>query len=81
MNETPLNPEKVLQTVQNAASALLEDDGVNYHLLNGENLKQLLGIVRSVTTDEEKLRLFLQEANTETQEYSARVIQKASNKK
>ncbi len=80
-NEIPLNPTKVLQTAQNTLSMLLEDDGVIYHLLNRENLKQLLGIVKSVTTDKEKLQLFLQEANTETQEYAARVIQKASNKK
>ena len=80
-NETPLNPARVVETAQHAAPTLLEDDGVNYHLLNGESLQQLLGIVKSVTTDEEKLHLFLQEANTETQEYSARVIQKASNKK
>ena len=80
-NETPLNPVKVVQTAQVATAALLEDDGVNYHLLDGENLQQLLGIVKSVTTDEEKFYLFLQDANAETQEYSARVIQKASNKK
>ena len=77
----PLNSTKVRQTAQAAASTLLEDDGVNYHLLSGESLQQLLGIVKSVTTDEEKFHLFLQEANTETQEYSERVIQKASNKK
>ena len=80
-DDTPLNPAKVVQAAQNTASTLLEDDGVNYHLLNGESLQQLLSIVKSVTTDEEKLRIFMQEANTETQEYSARVIQKASNKK
>ena len=80
-NETPLNPAKVLQTGKSATADLLKDDGVNYHLLDGENLQQLLGIVKSATTDEEKLYQFLQEANTETQEYSERVIQKASNKK
>ena len=80
-NETPLNPAKVVQTAQSATAALLEDDGVNYHLIDGESLQHLLGLVKSVTTDEEKLHLFLQEANTETQEYSERVIQKASNKK
>ena len=80
-NETPLNPAKVVQTAQAATAALLEDDGVNYHLLDGESLQQLLGIIKSATTDEEKLHLFLQEANTETQEYSERVIQKASSKK
>ena len=80
-NETPLNPTKVVQTAQDATAALLENDGVNYHLLDSEGLQQLLGIVKSATTDEEKLHLFLQEANTETQEYSERVIQKASNKK
>ena len=80
-NETPLNPAKVVQTAQVATAALLEDDRVNYHLLDGESLQQLLGIVKSVTTDEEKFYLFLQDANAETQEYSARVIQKASNKK
>ena len=80
-NETPLNPTKVIQTAQAATATLLEDDGVNYHLIDGENLQHLLGLVKSITTDEEKLHLFLQEANCETQEYSKRVIQKASNKK
>ena len=80
-DETPLNRAKVVQTAQNATAALLQNDGVNYHLLHGENLQQLLGIVKSVTTNEEKFHQFLQEANTETQEYSERVIKKASNKK
>ena len=80
-NETPLNLKKVVQTAQVATAALLEDDRVNYHLLDGESLQQLLGIVKSVTTDQEKFHLFLQDANAETQGYSARVIQKASNKK
>lgn len=80
-NETPLNPTKVIQTAQTVTAQLLQDDGVNYHLLDGENLQQLLGIVKSTTTDEGKMHLFLQEANAETQEYSERVIQKASNKK
>ena len=80
-NEIPLNSVKVVQTAESATAELLEHDGVNYHLLDGESLQQLLGIVKSATTDKEKLHLFLQEANTETQEYSERVIQKASNKK
>lgn len=80
-DETPLNPAKVVQTAKFATAELLENDGVNYHLLDGDNLQQLLSIVKSVTTDEEKLHHFLQAANTETQEYSERVIQKASNKK
>ena len=78
-SETPLNPAKVVQTAQAATTALLEDDGVNYHLLNGESLQQLLGIIKSATTDEVKLYQYLQEANAETREYSKRVIQKASN--
>ena len=80
-NETPLNPAKVVQIAESATTELLENDGVNYNLLDGESLQQLLGIVKSATTDAEKLHQFLQEANTETQEYSERVIQKASNKK
>lgn len=80
-NETPLSPAKVVQTAESAAGELLEDDGVNYHLLDGEELQQLLGIVKSATTDKERLHRFLQEANAETQDYSKRVIQKASNKK
>ena len=80
-DETPLNPVKVFQTAQSTASDLLKDDGVNYHLLDGDNLQKLLGIVKSATTNEEKLHQLLQEANAETQEYSERVIQKASNKK
>ena len=77
----PLSSVKVIQVAQDATAALLQDDGVNYHLLDEESLQHLLGIVKSATTDEEKLHLFLQEANSETQEYSERVIQKASNKK
>ena len=80
-NETPLNPAKVFQTAEFATVELLKDDGVNYCLLEGENLQQLLSIVKSTTTDEENLHQLLQEANAETQEYSQRVIQKASNKK
>ena len=80
-NETPLNSAKVFQTAQSATAGLLKDDGVNYHLLEGEKLQELLGIVKSATTDEEKLHQLLQEANAETQEYSKRVIQKASSKK
>ena len=76
-----MNPEKVFQTAQSTTSELLKDDGVNYHLLEGENLQQLLGIVKAATTDEEKLHQLLQDANAETEEYSERVIQKASNKK
>ena len=79
-NETPLNPTKVIQAAQAATAQLLQDDGVNYHLLDGENLQQLLGTVKSTTTDEEKFYQFLQEANSETQKYSEQVIQKASNK-
>lgn len=79
--ETPLNPAKVIQTAQSTTSELLKEDGVNYHLLDGDNLQELLGIIRSATTDAEKLHQLLQEANAETQEYSERVIQKASNKK
>ena len=80
-NETPLNPAKVFQTAEFATVELLKDDGVNYCLLERENLQQLLSIVKSTTTDEENLHQLLQEANAETQEYSQRVIQKASNKK
>ena len=80
-NETPLNSTKVVQTAKSATAKLLADDGVNYHLLDGESLQKLLDIIKSAMTGEEKLHFFLQEANTETQEYSERVIQKASNKK
>ena len=79
--ETPLNPAKVFQTAQSTTSELLKEDGVNYHLLEGDSLQKLLGIVKSVTTNKEKLHQLLQEANVETQEYSERVIQRASNKK
>ena len=80
-SETPLNPAKVFQTAQSTTSELLKEDGVNYYLLEGDNLQKLLGTVKEVTTNEEKLHQLLQEANAETQEYSKRVIQKASNKK
>ena len=80
-NETPLNPAKVREMAQSTASDLLKDDGVNYHLVEGENVQKLLGIITSATTDKEKLHQFLMRANAETLEYSQRVIQKASNKK
>lgn len=80
-DEIPLNPVKVFQTAQSTTTELLKEDGVNYHLLKGTNLQKLIGIVKEATTNEEKLHQLLQEANAETQEYSERVIQKASNKK
>ncbi len=80
MNDTPLSPKNVVQTAEFATTELLKDDGVNYHSVDGENLQQLLGIVKSAMTDKEKLHQFLQEANTESKEYSQRVIKKASNK-
>ena len=80
-NATPLNPKEVVQTAISATTELLKTDDVNYHLVDGENLNQLLGIVKTVITDEVKLHQFLQGANIESQEYSKRVIQKASNKK
>lgn len=81
LEKTPLDPGAVLSSVKTAIPRLLDDDGVIFHHVYGETLDELIRCVTTVTTDEGKLRAFLAEANTETSEYSARVIQKASKKK
>lgn len=77
LEKMPLDPDAVLDGAKTAMPHLLEDDGVIFHHVYGEALDELIGCVTAVTTDAGKFRAFLEEANTETSEYSARVIQKA----
>ena len=77
LEKMPLDPDAVLDGAKTAMPHLLEDDGVIFHYVYGEALDELIRCVTAVTTDAGKFRAFLEEANTETSEYSARVIQKA----
>lgn len=77
LEKMPLDPDAVLDGAKTAMPHLLEDDGVIFHHVYGEALDELIRCVTAVTTDAGKFRAFLEEANTETSEYSARVIQKA----
>ena len=81
LEKTPLDPDAVLSSAKTAIPHLLEDDGVISHQISGEALDELIRCVTAVTTDARKFLAFLEEANAETEEYSARVIQAAAKKK
>ncbi len=76
LEKTPLDPGTVIATTENVIPPLLDDDDVIFQHIHGDNLQTLINCVKTVTTDEVKLRTFLEEANRETSEYSQRVIQK-----
>jgi len=54
---------------------------VIFQHIHGEDLQTLINCITTVTTDEVKLRAFLDQANAETSAYSERVIQKQAKKK
>lgn len=81
LEETPLNRSNVLNAVKTAISPLLSEDGVSFQVVTDVLLLELVGMVKSVTTDEIKLAAFLQEATEEAKEYSQRVVQKPKSSK
>lgn len=81
LETTPLNQAEVIENAKSAIPQLLKEDGVIFNHIHGDSLETLIGCVSTVTTDEAKLRAFLEEANAETSEYSERVIQEQGKKK
>ena len=81
LETTPLKQTDVIANAKTAIPQLLSADGVIFNYIEGEELDKLIRCVTSVTTDMDKLRAFLKEANAETVEYSERVIQSEKKKK
>ena len=68
--KTPLLQTDVLQAATQVTPALLREDGVVAQLYDGAKLQALLEEVRSITSDEARLREVLTRANAETQRYA-----------
>jgi len=81
LESTPLNQAAVIENTKAVIPQLLSDDGVIFDYVNDSDLDELMSCVTAVTTDVDKLRTFLEEANAETTEYSERVIQSEKKKK
>ncbi len=81
LENTPLNQSAVLESAQTLIPKLLSEDRVVFNHVNGSDLDELMNCVTAVTTDADKLRAFLQEADAETTEYSERVIQSEKKRK
>lgn len=67
---TPLPQADVLQAMDAVVPALLEEDGIVYHLFAEERLQTLLQETMSIISNEERLTAVLTEANAEANRYA-----------
>ena len=81
LETSPLDQAAVVKNAKTVIPQLLSADGVIFNQVDGDALDELVNCVKTVTTDADKLRAFLEETNAETVEYSERVIQKEAQKK
>ena len=80
LENMPLNQAEVLENAKAVIPQLLSNDGVIFNHVHSNALDELISCVTTVTTDAEKLHIFLEETNAETTEYSERVIQSEKKK-
>ena len=80
LENTPLNQAEIIENAKAVIPKLLRNDGVIFNHVHGNALDELINCVTTVTTDADKLRMFLEETNAETTEYSERVIQSEKKK-
>ena len=81
LENTPLHQAEVIENAETVLPQLLSEDGVISHHVHGNTLDELMSCITAVTTEADKLRAFLEEANAEATEYSERVIQSEKKKK
>ena len=81
LENTPLNQAEIIENAETVLPQLLSEDGVISHHVHSDALDELMSCVTAVTTDADKLRTFLDEADAETTEYSERVVQSEKKKK
>jgi len=68
--KTPLLREAVQEAIEAVTPALLSEDGVVAHLFAGEQLEALLQETLQITSDEQRLREVLTQANSEALRYA-----------
>jgi CRISPR-associated protein Csc2 len=68
--KTPLSQAAVLTAMEAVVPTLLREDGVVAQLFAGERLQRLLQETVQLTSDEERLRALLTQANSETLRYA-----------
>jgi CRISPR-associated protein Csc2 len=68
--KTPLPHNAVVQAITNAVPTLLGEDGVVAHLYADEKLQKLLEEVRSITSNEARLKEVLLQANADANRYA-----------
>ncbi len=66
----PLSQEAVLAAMQTVIPVLLQEDGVVYQHVAGDELQTLLQDVMHITSNEQKLVALLTQANAETNRYA-----------
>jgi CRISPR-associated protein Csc2 len=69
-SRSPLPYDAVVQTITRAVPKLLGEDGIVAHLYEGNKLQNLLAEVRSLTSNEARLKEVLTQANVETNRYA-----------
>lgn len=74
----PLNEDDVLDAAEQAIAQLMVEEYTSHSDFIGETFAPLLEEVKSITSDETKLRSLLEHANAESVAYSQKYIQKSS---
>lgn len=68
--KTPLSHDAVVQAIGSAVPKLLSEDGIVAHLYAGNKLQRLLEEVRSMTSNEGRLKEVLLQANADANRYA-----------
>lgn len=74
----PLNEEEVLEAATQAMTELMSQEYIPHTDFIGESLASLLAEVKSITSDEERLKEMLNQANTESSAYADKYVLKSS---
>lgn len=78
----PVDPNLVMQAANELIPTLLQEDGVAVsQLISGDTLKQAIAELTDETSQEERMKEFLQEAFATSKEYYDMWMQKSSKKK
>ncbi|MEM9905164.1 MAG: type I-D CRISPR-associated protein Cas7/Csc2 [Cyanobacteria bacterium P01_D01_bin.44] len=72
----PLNEDDVLEVAENAIAQLMIEECIPHTDFLGDNFTSLLSEVKAITSDEEKLKSLLEQANSESVAYAQKYIQK-----
>ncbi|MGB3493807.1 MAG: type I-D CRISPR-associated protein Cas7/Csc2 [Elainellaceae cyanobacterium] len=72
----PLNEDDVLNAAEVAIAQLMTDEFIPHNDFLGDDFDSLLAEVKTITSDEERLKSLLEQANSESVAYAQKYIQK-----